>query len=81
MRLAPQLAVATSTKAMTALNSPNDNEVIAAFDLLADQDRVRLIPALILYHPSHRVVVRALELFAQIYLLSDIHSPSAPPRI
>ncbi len=47
-----------------ALNSADDNEVLAAMDLLAEEGRARLIPALILYHPSQRVVLRALETFA-----------------
>ena len=48
-----------------ALNSADDHEVLAAMDLLAEEGRARLIPALILYHPSQRVVLRALELFAR----------------
>jgi ATP:ADP antiporter, AAA family len=47
-----------------ALNSTDDNEVVAAMDLLAEEGRARLVPALILYHPSQKVVLRALELFA-----------------
>ena len=47
-----------------ALNSADDHEVVAAMDLLAEEGRARLIPALILYHPSQRVVLRGLELFA-----------------
>jgi AAA family ATP:ADP antiporter len=47
-----------------ALNSPEDSEVLAAVELLALQKRPRLIPALILYHPSLAVVVRSLEVFA-----------------
>lgn len=47
-----------------ALNSADDNEVLAAMDLLGEEGRGRLIPALILYHPSQRVVLRALERFA-----------------
>jgi hypothetical protein len=47
-----------------ALNSADDHEVLAAMDLLAEEGRARLIPALILYHPSQKVVLRALELFA-----------------
>ena len=47
-----------------ALNSTDDNEVVAAMDLLADEGKARLVPALILYHPSQKVVLRALELFA-----------------
>lgn len=47
------------------LNSSSDDEVIAVLDLLAQQDRPHLIPDLILYHPSRRVVSRALELIAR----------------
>ena len=46
------------------LNSADDNEVLAAMDLLAEEGRARLIPALILYHPSQRVVRQALEILA-----------------
>jgi len=48
-----------------ALNSADDHEVLAAMDLLAEEGRGRLIPALILYHPSPRVVFRAFERFAE----------------
>ena len=34
-------------------------------ELLAEQGRVHLLPALILYHPSSRVVITALELFSR----------------
>jgi HEAT repeat protein len=47
-----------------ALNSADDHEVLAAMDLLAEEGRARLVPALILYHPSQRVVLRALEIMA-----------------
>jgi AAA family ATP:ADP antiporter len=47
-----------------ALNSSDDHEVLAAMDLLAAEGRGRLIPALILYHPSQKVVLAALERFA-----------------
>lgn len=47
-----------------ALSSPDPDEVAAALDLLGAYDRHRLVPALILYHPEPRVVVRALALFA-----------------
>ena len=32
-------------------------------DVLAEQGRARLIPSLVLYHPSEEVVLRALEMF------------------
>lgn len=60
----PELDVASLETLMAALNSPEDDRVIAAIDLLGVTGRVHVIPALILYHPSIRVVVRALELFA-----------------
>jgi len=62
----PGLDLASLEALIAALSSPDDDEVLAAIDLLAQQDRVRLIPALIFYHPSARVVVRALELFSRV---------------
>jgi ATP/ADP translocase/HEAT repeat protein len=47
------------------LNSRNDAEVVGAMDILVHEGRVRLIPALILFHPSREVVLRALEHLAQ----------------
>jgi hypothetical protein len=49
---------------LTRLNSADESDVIAAIDIFAEQQRVHLIPALILYHPSRAVVLRALELFS-----------------
>ena len=50
----------------SALNSKKDPEVLGALELLAAQERQRLIPALILYHPSKAVVLRAFDLFARL---------------
>jgi ATP:ADP antiporter, AAA family len=47
-----------------ALASPDPGRVIAAIDLLVTGKRDRLIPALILYHESPEVLVRALEALA-----------------
>ncbi len=47
---------------MSALNSSRDGEVLAALDLLRDQGKASLIPALILFHPSARVVTHALDI-------------------
>jgi len=47
-----------------ALNSSDDAEVVGAMEVLANEGRARLIPALILYHPSEVVVLRALDLLA-----------------
>jgi AAA family ATP:ADP antiporter len=60
----PELDLASLETLMAALNSNNDGEVKAALDVLAAQERTHLIPALILYHPSAQVVIKALELFA-----------------
>ncbi|MEI9947591.1 MAG: hypothetical protein WDO74_01040 [Pseudomonadota bacterium] len=46
-----------------ALARPEANEVIAAMNVLAERQREKLIPALILYHNDEAVLVRALELF------------------
>ena len=59
----PDLDLASLESLIARLNSTNDLEVLAAMDILAEKEKVRLIPQLILYHPSERVVMRALELF------------------
>jgi HEAT repeat protein len=60
----PELDLASLEALFGALNSQDDSEVVGAMDLLADERRTHLIPALILYHPSSVVVLRALELFS-----------------
>ncbi len=45
-----------------ALSSTDSTRVIASMDLLAGGDRRKLIPALILYHDSEEVLLRALEI-------------------
>ncbi len=49
---------------LEALASPEADHVIAAMNVLAERGRGRLIPALILYHDSTRVLERALALFS-----------------
>ncbi len=61
----PELDLASLESLIAALNSTNDDEVKAALDLLAEENRTHLIPALILYHPSADVVVHALGLLAR----------------
>ncbi|HEV7500209.1 MAG TPA: HEAT repeat domain-containing protein, partial [Vicinamibacteria bacterium] len=60
----PALDLGSLEALFTALNSSDDSEVIGAMELLAAGDRARLIPALVLFHPSRLVVLRALEIFA-----------------
>lgn len=59
----PQLDLASLEAIFAALNSRDDDEVLAAMDLLRAQGKAKLIPALLLYHPSGPVVTRALDLF------------------
>ena len=48
-----------------ALSSTDDQRVIAALEILDAKDRSRLIPALILYHESVDVLVKALRIIAK----------------
>ena len=61
----PDLDLGALEMLFAGLNSSRDVEVLASLELLAEQHRERLIPALILYHPSREVVLRALEIFTQ----------------
>ena len=61
----PPVDLASLETLIGALNSPDDHEVLAAIDLLQAEGRARLIPALLLYHPSQAVVLKALQLFAR----------------
>lgn len=59
----PALDLGSLETLFTALNSRDDAEVMGAMELLAAGGRTRLIPALVLFHPSREVVLRALEAF------------------
>ncbi|WP_394850684.1 MFS transporter [Pendulispora brunnea] len=59
----PPLDLTSVEVLVGALSSADDNEVITAMEVLADRNKVPLIPTLILYHPSARVVIRAFEIF------------------
>ena len=50
---------------LAALNSGDDGEVLAALELLAGHARERVVPALLLHHPSKVVVLRTFELLSQ----------------
>ncbi|MDH3419186.1 MAG: hypothetical protein OEQ25_10195 [Gammaproteobacteria bacterium] len=60
----PALDMSSLETLLATLNSPDDRRVIAALDLLVAQGKLRVVPGLILYHPSAEVVIHALELFA-----------------
>jgi ATP:ADP antiporter, AAA family len=57
-----ELDLQTLEVLLSALSAEDDVEVIAALDLFAAYHKVHLIPALVLYHPSRSVVLRAFEL-------------------
>ncbi len=61
----PELDMASLETLIAALSSPDDGKVTAAMSLLHETGRTHLIPALVLYHPSPPVVLRALDLFTQ----------------
>jgi len=60
----PQLDLGSLESLIASLNSSRDEEVLATLDVLVGYDRVQLIPALLLYHPSRPVVLRTLEVLA-----------------
>lgn len=60
----PALDLRSFENVITALNSEHDYEVLAALDMLVDDGKSSLIPALILYHPSDEVVIAASQVFA-----------------
>jgi AAA family ATP:ADP antiporter len=60
----PALDLRSLESLIAALGSDDDDEVLAAITLLVDYERANTIPALLLYHPSRAVVLRALEVFA-----------------
>ena len=62
----PELDLGALEMLFERLNSENDFEVLAALQFLKEQGKGRLIPALILYHPSHEVVVTTLEIFTEL---------------
>jgi ATP:ADP antiporter, AAA family len=62
----PELDLSMLETLFAGLNSSRDAEVLGSLELLAAQHRERLIPALILYHPSRDVVLRALEIFTRL---------------
>jgi len=61
----PELDIDSIESMIQALSDPDERVVIAAMDLLTERDRCALIPSLILYHPSPKVVERAIDIFAQ----------------
>jgi AAA family ATP:ADP antiporter len=61
----PELDLNAVELLVEALAAPQVEEVLAALNVLAERERTRLIPALILYRTEVAVLVRALELFGE----------------
>ena len=61
-----ELALPMLEAAVASLNSQSSREVMTALSLLSSYRDGKLLPALILYHPEPTVLVRALDLFAQV---------------
>ena len=61
----PALDMSALEALIASLSSRKDAQVLGALDLLAAQSRGRLVPSLILFHPSKTVVLRALELLVE----------------
>lgn len=57
----PDLDLGALEQLLTALNSPDDAVVISALEMFAVYRRHAIVPALILYHPSPKVVAKAAE--------------------
>jgi HEAT repeat protein len=63
---------------LSALNSDQDAEVLAAIDIFDRHGRTDSMPVLLLYHPSVDVRIRALEAFAEA---SDLRFISVARRM
>jgi ATP:ADP antiporter, AAA family len=61
----PDLDVASLETLIASLDSADDTEALVALNTLYREQKLRLVPGLILYHPSAVVVDRALTLFAR----------------
>lgn len=64
LSLPSEIDLTAAEALLEALARPEPNYVIAALDVLAERNRGRLIPALILYHDDERVLERALTVFS-----------------
>ena len=61
----PELDVISVEMLIDALNSNNDDVVLSALAFLKDEGKSALISPLILFHPSEKIVLTALEIFAK----------------
>ncbi len=61
----PELDVSSLETLLSAFESPNDREVLAALNVLERERKTQLIPALLLHHPSEPIVLRVLAILAR----------------
>ena len=62
----PELDLEGAGALIRALSDPDEERALAAMRLLAERGQHDLVPSLLLYHPSPRVVSQALDLFAAV---------------
>jgi ATP:ADP antiporter, AAA family len=83
----PSLDVESLSSLITAFSSDDEREVVAAMDLVASQREVRAIPVVMLFHPSHVVVLHALDLFEEhqrqgfLWALDRLRGNAEDPQI
>ncbi|HEY3254308.1 MAG TPA: HEAT repeat domain-containing protein, partial [Polyangiaceae bacterium] len=61
----PELDVASLETLLSSFESPNDREVLAALNVLERENKIHVIPALLLHHPSELVVLSVLTLLTR----------------
>ncbi len=69
----PEMDVASLEALIASLDSDRDAEVIAALEVLEREQKVHLVPGLILHHPSEHIVERALDLFTRARRRNVVH--------
>lgn len=60
----PELDLESAASLIRALSDTDERRAIASMRIMTERGHVALIPTLILYHPSAKVVVHALDTFA-----------------
>ena len=60
----PELDLESAGSLVRALSDPDERRALAAMQLLVERGQSDLISSLIVYHPSPKVVVRAIDVFS-----------------
>jgi len=61
----PELDVASLETLLASFESPNDREVLAALNVLERENKLHVVPTLLVHHPSEPVVLQVLTLLAR----------------